>query len=129
VALSSEMGLPEYEAKRYEGRVKQGGILLSVHSDNSDWTRKAKDGEEKADFSRTDKPMRRASIVSSLLQSPAHDRGAFLAALNPSDVFSNISQSRYALKLIAGDPQATGFLVCDDIVISQHPHRDPTGSK
>src|SRR5213082_591694 len=68
------MGIPEYEAKRYEGRVKEGGILLSVHSDNSDWTRKAKDilertgaddvsstGEAKADFSNTDKPMQRAS--------------------------------------------------------------------
>ena len=30
------MGIPEYEAKRYEGRVKDGGILLSVHSDSSD---------------------------------------------------------------------------------------------
>lgn len=36
------MGIPEYEAKRYEGRVKNGGILLSVHSDSSDWTSKAK---------------------------------------------------------------------------------------
>src|SRR5689334_24309521 len=37
------MGIPEYEAKRYEGRVKDGGILLSVHSDNSEWTKKAKE--------------------------------------------------------------------------------------
>jgi hypothetical protein len=37
------MGIPEYEAKRYEGRVKDGGILLSVHSDNSQWTKKAKE--------------------------------------------------------------------------------------
>jgi hypothetical protein len=36
------MGIPEFEAKRYEGMVKSGGVLLSVHSDNSDWTRKAK---------------------------------------------------------------------------------------
>ena len=36
------MGIPEYEAKRYEGLVKDGGILLSVHSDNSEWTSKAK---------------------------------------------------------------------------------------
>jgi len=36
------MGIPEYEAKRYEGRVKDGGILLSVHSDRSDWTKRAK---------------------------------------------------------------------------------------
>ena len=37
------MGIPEYEAKRYEGQVKDGGILLSVHSDTSDWTKRAKD--------------------------------------------------------------------------------------
>ena len=36
------MGIPEYEAKRYEGKVKDGGILLSVHSDDSEWTKKAK---------------------------------------------------------------------------------------
>lgn len=36
------MGIPEYEAKRYEGRVKDGGILLSVHSDDSTWTKRAK---------------------------------------------------------------------------------------
>src|SRR5580700_4342789 len=36
------MGIPEYEAKRYEGKVKDGGILLSVHSDDSVWTKKAK---------------------------------------------------------------------------------------
>jgi hypothetical protein len=68
------MGIPEYEAKRYEGRVKEGGILLSVHSDNSEWTSKAKDilertgaedvssaGEARADFAKTDKPLPRAS--------------------------------------------------------------------
>lgn len=68
------MGIPEYEAKRYEGRVKKGGILLSVHSDNSDWTKRAKEilertgaqdvsssGEARADFQKTDKPMPRAS--------------------------------------------------------------------
>ncbi|MDP9161121.1 MAG: general stress protein [Acidobacteriota bacterium] len=37
------MGIPEYEAKRYEGRVKEGGILLSVHSEDSEWTTKAKE--------------------------------------------------------------------------------------
>jgi Protein of unknown function (DUF3341) len=36
------MGIPEYEAKRYEGRVKDGGILLSVHSDTSDEIKRAK---------------------------------------------------------------------------------------
>ena len=36
------MGIPEYEAKRYEGRVKDGGILLSVHSGDSQETKRAK---------------------------------------------------------------------------------------
>jgi Protein of unknown function (DUF3341) len=36
------MGIPEYEAKRYEARVKSGGFLLSVHCDDSEWMRKAK---------------------------------------------------------------------------------------
>ncbi len=37
------MGIPEYEAKRYEGRVKDGGILVSVHCDTSDEISRAKD--------------------------------------------------------------------------------------
>jgi hypothetical protein len=36
------MGIPEYEAKRYEGRVKSGGILLSVHTESSEWVDRAK---------------------------------------------------------------------------------------
>jgi hypothetical protein len=36
-------GIPEYEAKRYEGRVKDGGILLSVHCDSSNEVSRAKD--------------------------------------------------------------------------------------
>jgi hypothetical protein len=68
------MGIPEYEAKRYEGRVKDGGILLSVHCDDRDWTAKAKQilqrtgaqdvastGEASADWQKTDKPLPRAS--------------------------------------------------------------------
>jgi hypothetical protein len=68
------MGIPEYEAKRYEGRVKDGGILLSVHSDNSEWTKRAKEilehtgaqdisstGEASADFAKSDRPLPRAS--------------------------------------------------------------------
>src|ERR1700726_2277275 len=64
------MGIPEYEAKRYEGRIKDGGILLSVHCDDSNWTKKAKNilersgatdvaltGESRADWQKTDKPL------------------------------------------------------------------------
>jgi hypothetical protein len=67
------LGMPEYEAKRYEGRIAKGGILLSVHSDNSEWTDRAKAileaaggtdiasaGEAGADYMKTEKPMRRS---------------------------------------------------------------------
>ncbi len=37
------MGIPEYEAKRYEGRVKDGGVLLSVHCETSEEIDRAKD--------------------------------------------------------------------------------------
>jgi hypothetical protein len=37
------MGIPEYEAKRYEGRIKAGGILLSVHCDTSEQITRAKE--------------------------------------------------------------------------------------
>jgi hypothetical protein len=37
------MGIPEYEAKRYEGRVKDGGTLLSVHCDTAEEITRAKD--------------------------------------------------------------------------------------
>jgi hypothetical protein len=36
------LGIPEYEAKRYEGSVKGGGILLSVHCENNDSIKSAK---------------------------------------------------------------------------------------
>jgi hypothetical protein len=37
------LGIPEYEAKRYEGRLQKGGILLSVHCDTPDEINRAKD--------------------------------------------------------------------------------------
>ena len=36
------MGIPEFEAKRYEGMVKNGGILMSIHSEDASWTKKGK---------------------------------------------------------------------------------------
>jgi hypothetical protein len=63
------MGIPEYEAKRYEGRIRKGGILLSVHCDSSEWVKRANTileqtggedvasaGEASADFGKTDRP-------------------------------------------------------------------------
>jgi hypothetical protein len=68
------MGMPEYEAKRYEGRIKEGGILLSVHCDSSEWVKRAAEflkntgaddiasaGEATADFLVSDKPSHRSS--------------------------------------------------------------------
>lgn len=68
------MGIPEYEAKRFEGRIKEGGILLSVHCDSGDWVSKAKDilkhtggedisstGEASADYATSDKPVTRGT--------------------------------------------------------------------
>jgi hypothetical protein len=37
------MGIPEYEAKRFEGRVKDGGVLLSAHCDTADEIKRAKE--------------------------------------------------------------------------------------
>jgi hypothetical protein len=42
------MGIPEYEAKRYEGKIKAGNILISVHADNSDEIDRAKEIFEQA---------------------------------------------------------------------------------
>ena len=42
------MGIPEYEAKRYESQLREGRILISVHSDNGDETKHAKEIFENA---------------------------------------------------------------------------------
>jgi hypothetical protein len=69
-------GIPEYEAKRYEGRVRNGGILVSVHCDNTEWANTARGilkrsgaasvstaGEAKADFARSEKPLPRSRMT------------------------------------------------------------------
>ena len=66
------LGIPEYQAKRYEGRMRKGGILLSVHTDDHDWASKGRQileqtgaedisstGETKGDFANTDRPTAR----------------------------------------------------------------------
>jgi len=68
-------GLPltEYVAKRYAGRIRRGGILLSVHCDSGEWCSRAKKtlkdtgardissaSETAADYGTTDKPTERA---------------------------------------------------------------------
>lgn len=66
------LGIPEFEAKRYEGRIRNGGALLSVHCDDHEWAKRAKDilertgaleisttRESGADYARTDRPLPR----------------------------------------------------------------------
>jgi membrane protein YqaA with SNARE-associated domain len=69
------MGIPEYEAKRYEGLVKQGNILLSVHADDGEWVKRAKvvlqetgaddigtAHEAASDFASSERPGRRPPV-------------------------------------------------------------------
>jgi hypothetical protein len=37
------MGIPEYEAKRYDGKLREGNILISVHAEDAKQRARAKD--------------------------------------------------------------------------------------
>ena len=63
------LGIPEYEAKRFEGRVRGGGTLISVHCDSHEWVKRAKKlledtgaediastSEAKADYAASERP-------------------------------------------------------------------------
>src|SRR6266700_4063309 len=69
------LGIPEYEAKRYQGRIEKGGILLSVHCDSPSWVNKAKrllystgaedissTSESAADYDNSDRPKSRSTF-------------------------------------------------------------------
>jgi len=69
------LGMPEFEAKRFEGRIRKGGILLSVHCDNPEWVKRAKKilehsgalditstKEAAADYAASDKPRSTTSL-------------------------------------------------------------------
>jgi hypothetical protein len=71
--LLAGLSLPEYVAKRYAGRIRRGGILLSVHCDSNEWCDRAKktlkdtgarnissSAEASADYGTADKPTERA---------------------------------------------------------------------
>jgi hypothetical protein len=76
---------PEYVAKRYEGRIRRGGILLSVHCDTPEWCDRAKKTlrdtgavnvsagpESAADFGSADKPTERAPLrAADRIETPA----------------------------------------------------------
>jgi hypothetical protein len=97
------MGIPEYEAKRYEGRIREGGVLLSVHCDSSDWVKRGKDilretgaqdigsaGEKAGDFANAEKPMprvRTAGTTRSVTESELYEEetAARPVSRNPDD--------------------------------------------
>jgi hypothetical protein len=91
------MRLPEYVAKRYAGRIRRGGILLSVHCDSQRWIDRAKKAlkdtgareissavEASADYGTTDRPTERAPAADVLReQTPAQRTAEFLARTAP----------------------------------------------
>lgn len=77
------LGLPEYVAKRYAGRTRTGGILVSVHCDSPEWCSRAKKtltdtgarnissaSESSADYGTTDRPTERTPAVVERVESP-----------------------------------------------------------
>jgi hypothetical protein len=76
VGLLAGVCLPEYVAKRYAGRIRRGGILMSVHCDSREWCDRAKRAlkntgarnissapEAAADYGTTDQPVERAPVT------------------------------------------------------------------
>jgi hypothetical protein len=90
--------VPEYVAKRYAGRIRRGGILLSVHCDSQEWCDRAKKtlqdtgardissaSESAADYGTTDKPTERAPA-------PVTDRGEAPAQKSIQDASHEIER-------------------------------------
>jgi hypothetical protein len=85
--------LPEYVARRYAGRIRRGGILLSVHCDSRDWCDRAREtltntgarnissaSEAAADYGTTDKPTERApGAVTNRVGAPATQAVEYVA--------------------------------------------------
>jgi len=83
--LLTGLGFTEYVAKRYAGRMRRGGVLLSVHCDSPEWCEKAKKtlkdtgardissaSEAAADYGTTDRPTERVpAIVAARSEAPA----------------------------------------------------------
>lgn len=93
VGLLAGLPLSEYVAKRYAGRIRRGGILLSVHCDSQEWCNRAKKAlkdtgarnissasEAAADYGTTDKPTERAPApVTDRNEAPARQTTEYVA--------------------------------------------------
>jgi hypothetical protein len=94
-------GIPEYEVKRYEGRIHGGHVLVSVHCDDAEWTSAARGilretgaeavsstSEAAADFDASDRPRPRHA-------SPDHD-GDFRRNFEASHGTSGAAYAEFA---------------------------------
>lgn len=93
VGLLAGLSLSEYVAKRYAGRSRRGGILLSVHCDSQEWCERAKKtlkdtgarnissaSEATADYGMTDRPTDRTpSPVTVRSETPAEQTTEYVA--------------------------------------------------
>ena len=92
VGLLAGLPLPVYVAKRYAGRIRRGGILLSVHCDSREWCDRAKKtlrdtgarnissaSESAADYGTADKPTERAPApVTHCCEAPAQETAEYV---------------------------------------------------
>ena len=93
VGLLAGLRATEYVAKRYAGRIRRGGILLSVHCDSQEWCNRAKKtlkdtgaqnissaSETSADYGTTDKPTERApAAVTNRSETPVQETTELVA--------------------------------------------------
>jgi hypothetical protein len=91
--LLAGLRMTKYVAKRYAGRIRRGGILLSVHCDSQEWCERAKKtlrdtgarnisaaSEAAADYGTTDRPTERApAAVTNRGEAPAQQTPEYVA--------------------------------------------------
>jgi hypothetical protein len=91
--LLAGLGQTEYVARRYAGRIRHGGILLSVHCDSAEWCARARKtledtgarsissaSEAAADYGTTDMPTERApGTVANRGDAPDHPTAEYVA--------------------------------------------------
>ena len=99
-------GIPEYEARRYRGRVKHSGVLLSVHCDNHDWVKRAaatlkrtgaenvsSASEAAADYADSERPV--ARMRSSITDNPDYTHSLFARTHEAPETPEKISPDGY----------------------------------
>jgi len=88
------LGIPEYEAKQYEGKVKNGNILISVHTDDSRKRQAAKEIFERA----------HAEDISALARRGVYTTRQQYLLAESSRVPENLSLASIFLSLIVSPP-------------------------